>query len=50
MIACLRTVVCKQPIIALYFEFETVAVRIKCLAHEHKTTNPQGSNLDPQLH
>ena len=24
MIGCLRTRVCKQPIIALYFEFETV--------------------------
>ena len=24
MIGCLQTCVCKQPIIALYFEFETV--------------------------
>ena len=49
MIGCLRTRVRKQPIIALYFESETVlkfynlesstikAVWIQCLAQEHNT-------------
>ena len=35
MIGCLRTRVCKQPIIALYFEFETVLKFYNLEARSH---------------
>ena len=42
MIGCLQTRVCNQPIIALYFEFETV---LKCYSHGGQGTNTKYMNI-----
>ena len=41
MIGCLWTRVCKQPIIALYFEFETVLKFLKLRARCSESGNAQ---------